>query len=65
MREVAQRRLPPEDFERITSAPLSEKEREGILELLAWFRRRYPSPGERLAYARRAYARWKQAAPGA
>jgi hypothetical protein len=25
-----------------------------------WFCKRYPTPGERLAYARRAYARWRR-----
>jgi hypothetical protein len=29
--------------------------------LIRWFKRRYPKPGERLAYARRAYRRWTTA----
>jgi hypothetical protein len=33
-------------------------EREAVMELVEWFRRRYPTPLARLAYARRAYARW-------
>jgi hypothetical protein len=34
-------------------------EREEILSLVAWFRRRYPTPADRLAYVRRAYRRWQ------
>jgi hypothetical protein len=41
-------------------APVSEAERAGILELSAWFVRRYPAPLDRLAYVRRAYARWRE-----
>jgi hypothetical protein len=33
--------------------------REAVLELVEWFRRRYPTPLARLAYARKAYARWQ------
>ena len=42
-------------------APLTEAEREGVLELARWFRRRYPTPVERLAYVRRAFERWRRA----
>ena len=42
--------------------PLSDREREDILALVRWFRRRYPTPAERLAYVRRAYARWQRTA---
>ncbi len=31
--------------------------------LIRWFRRRYPTPAERLAYARRAYSRWQAGQP--
>jgi hypothetical protein len=41
--------------------PIGPDEREGILALVAWFRRRYPTPAERLAYIRRAYRRWQGA----
>jgi hypothetical protein len=40
--------------------PLDDSERETILALVRWFRRRYPSGAERLAYARQAYARWNR-----
>ncbi len=39
-------------------APMSEFEREQILELARWFRRRYPTGAQRLRYVRQAYARW-------
>ncbi len=28
------------------------------MELVRWFRRRYPTAADRLAYVRRAYKRW-------
>jgi hypothetical protein len=38
--------------------PVSEDERQAVLALVRWFRRRYPTPAARLAYVRQAYARW-------
>jgi hypothetical protein len=40
------------------NAPISDAEREEVLALVRWFRRRYPTGAERLAYVRRAYRRW-------
>lgn len=65
VRKLAERRLTAEEFESIVKAPMSEAERAGILELIAWFRRRYATPAERLAYARRAYKRWQRGMPPA
>ena len=45
------------------SGALSEAERQETLSLIRWFRRRYPTPAERLAYVRRAYRRWAAARP--
>ena len=56
--ELSERRLTKEEFDAYVNAPMSEAEAEGIRQLIVWFRRRYPSPAERLAYARRAYDRW-------
>ena len=53
------RRLTPEEFQAYVDAPVSEDEREEALRLIRWFVRRYPTPAERLAYARRARSRWK------
>ncbi len=40
-------------------APVSDEERADVRGLVAWFRGRYTTGAERLAYARRAYRRWK------
>ena len=53
-------RLSPVEAQEYLDAPVSDAEREQLQELVAWFTRRYPSPLERLAYVRRAYARWQR-----
>jgi hypothetical protein len=65
LRAEAERRLSPAEFEAYVNAPMSEAEREEIRSLVAWFTRRYPTALERLAYARRAYARWVRGRPPA
>ncbi len=53
--------LQVDEFERRVSAALAEldgPELENLQGLIGWFRRRYPTAKERLAYARRAYSRW-------
>jgi hypothetical protein len=55
---LAQRQLTDDEVREALATPLSDSEREESLSLIRWFRRRYPTPGERLAYARRAYRRW-------
>ncbi len=60
---LAERRLSPEEFEAYVRAPMSDAEREEILASVAWFMKRYPTPGERLAAARRAYAQWAKSIP--
>ena len=62
LREIAERPLTREDFVAQLSTPTTPEEREGMASLIRWFRRRYPTPAERLAYARRAYRRWTAAA---
>ena len=54
IRQLAERRLSAEEFDAYVHAPMSEAERQEILESVAWFTKRYPTPGERLAAARRA-----------
>ena len=63
IRALLERRLSPEEFRSALAVPLGEDEEEEGRSLIRWFRRRYPTPAERLAYARRAYRRWLAAAP--
>jgi hypothetical protein len=64
VRALAGRTLDVEEFRAALAIPLGEAELEESRSLIRWFRRRYPSPAERLAYARRAYRRWAAAQPG-
>jgi hypothetical protein len=57
-RALAERELSADERRAYESTPMTDGEREGILALIRWFRRRYPTAAERLAYARRAYKRW-------
>ena len=57
--------LAPEEFERRLRLALDEldgPELENLSSLIRWFSRRYPTGEARLAYVRRAYARWAAAA---
>jgi hypothetical protein len=63
IRALSERRLSAEEFEAYVRAPMSEAERNEILEQIAWFMRRYPTPAERLAAARQAYAQWSRSMP--
>lgn len=58
LKAIAEKPLSLEEWRRRATIPLTEEERELTLELVRWFRRRYPTAADRLAYARRAYARW-------
>jgi hypothetical protein len=61
-RAFAERELDPEEYRRLAAIPIGDEERAEIRGLIEWFRRRYPTPAERLAYVRRAYARWTRPA---
>jgi hypothetical protein len=63
VRTLAERTLAAEEFGDAMATPLSEAELEEARSLIRWFKRRYPTPADRLAYARRAYRRWKAASP--
>ena len=56
----AERRLSPLEAREYLERPISDSERDEVLALVRWFRRRYPTPLDRLAYVRRAYARWQR-----
>ena len=58
---LAERQLTADEVREALATPLSASEREESLSLIRWFRRRYPTPGQRLAYARRAHRRWSAA----
>ena len=59
LRAATDRVVSAQDARDYLECPVSEKEREGALALVRWFRRRYATPAARLAYVRRAYARWR------
>ena len=52
--------LGPDEARAYLESPITEVERANVLALVHWFQRRYPTPAERLAYVRRAYARWRR-----
>ena len=60
LRAHAERTLTPDEVHAWLSVPVSDEEREDALSLIRWFTRRYPEPADRLAYVRRAYARWQR-----
>jgi hypothetical protein len=63
VRALAGRRLSAPEFLAGVNAPMSDAERQEILDLIRWFRRRYQTPGERLAYIRRKYKEWSRSFP--
>ena len=56
VRAMAERRLSAEEFAAYVEAPMTDEERDGILSLVDWFSRRYPTPLDRLVAGRRAWA---------
>jgi hypothetical protein len=59
-RPAPDRRLTPAEARAYLDAPMTDAERDAARDLVRWFRRRYSTPVERLAYVRRAYARWRR-----
>jgi hypothetical protein len=59
LRALIEREVSAEEMAEALNRPLTPEERDEIRSLVAWFRRRYPTPLERLAYARLAYRRWR------
>lgn len=49
-----------EEFLARIEAPLRQEELREAAELYRWFTRRYPTAGERLAYARRKFEEWNR-----
>jgi hypothetical protein len=59
VKEIYERELSPEEFERRCVRALEENETiDEARELIRWFRSRYPDALDRLRYARRQYAVW-------
>ena len=58
VKALTERRLSGEELREWLDPPIGEDERAEVRALIHWFRRRYPTPADRLAYVRRAYARW-------
>ncbi len=59
IRRIWEEPLPPEEFHRRVAQAIAEldgPEGENIRSLIEWFQRRYPTPRDRLRYARRKYA---------
>lgn len=54
LRTAAEQPLSTEEFQRYVEAPMTPEERENELALIRWFKRRYPTPGDRLAYSHHA-----------
>lgn len=63
IRELADRRLSAEEFDARVAAPLGDQERAAMRQLIEWFRRRYPTPHERLRSARRLWRDWARNMP--
>lgn len=61
LRALVEAGLSPEEFDRRLQVPLEPEELQSTLELIRWFTRRYPTPKERLAYARRKFFEWTRA----
>lgn len=64
VRALTERTLSAEELRTALAVPVGEAELAETLSLIRWFRRRYPTPADRLAYVRRAYRRWAAARPG-
>ena len=64
VRAMLDRHVSADELRQALERPLSEEEREDVLSLARWFRRRYPSGAERLAYVRQVYLRWRRVPAG-
>lgn len=60
--ELVNRQLPLDEWRARAAVPITPEETEHTVALVRWFRRRYPTAADRLAYVRRAYARWQRTA---
>jgi hypothetical protein len=56
--QLIERRVSADELRAALDRPIGREERDEILALVRWFRRRYPTRLARLAYVRQAYRRW-------
>lgn len=63
IRAMAAQPLPLAELIARWNREIPEDEMAENIALIEWFCRRYPTPQERLAYARRAHRRWMRATP--
>lgn len=63
LRAESERLLTRDEWEAFQRIATTDEELSETRALIEWFTRRYPTPAERLAYARRAYARWARSFP--
>lgn len=53
LRAEEERRLAPDEFERRASTPMTAQEHDDFVALVTWFRKRYPTAGDRMRAIRR------------
>ena len=63
IRAESERRLSPEDFDAWVNAAWDDEDRERTLALIRWFKRRYPTPLERLRAGRKAARNARELSP--
>lgn len=63
VRRLADRRLTADEVRAGLAARLDPAGIDEACDLIRWFRRRYPTARERLAFARHMYAQWTGTAP--
>jgi hypothetical protein len=59
---LVDRELTADEARAYLDQPVGAEEREDVRTLIRWFTTRYPTPAARLAYVRRAHARWTRLA---
>ncbi len=63
LRAESERPLTRDEWQAFERVATTDAELAETRALIDWFTRRYPTPAERLAYARRAYERWARSFP--
>ncbi len=65
MHAISARQLSADEVDAGLSARRNREEMEQARALIRWFKKRYPTVRERLAYARRAHQQWARSMPRA